>query len=414
MVLKNPMSKRDYYEVLGVARDADERELKSAYRQLARKYHPDLNPGNADAEAQFKLASEAYEVLNDAKRRRTYDRFGHEGLDSQSYGVGAGFESVEDILSQFDVFDEVLNFSAEQRRKRDGSPRKGKDLRHKLVISFEEALRGTSRTFEITRKEPCFVCDGTGAEPDTEVRECPHCEGSGQISQQQVFFTISVDCPECHGLGRLFEEPCFECEGAGELVEHRTLNIRIPAGVDNGTRLRVRGEGGIGHHGGERGDVIVTLEVTPSEHFERDGLDIHYRAPISFIQAALGGTLVIPTLDEPLTVTIPPGTQFGDKLELSGRGITHVNKKRTGTLVVHFVVLTPTELSPEAHALLTQLAEVTGTRLEDAAPIPNHPRVAARAADEQLDDEDDEFADDPALSSLEQMLRQAEDALDDY
>lgn len=380
--------KPDYYEVLGVGRDASDKELKRSYRRLARECHPDLNPGDDEAEARFKLAAEAYEVLTDPGRRERYDRFGHEGMDSRRGGQGAGFESVEDIFSQFDdLFGDVFGFAEEQRKRQEQKPRRGEDLTHELDISFEEAVFGTSRTFTIERHDLCPECDGEGAAPGATVELCPQCEGLGEVTHKQGFFSVSSKCSKCQGRGELISELCQRCEGEGVLHEQRELKINIPAGVDDGTRLKARGEGGLGHNGGGRGDVVIRLHVEPSPVFERDGLELHLRTELSMPQAALGCQLKVPTLDEPHTLEVPAGAQYGDTLRLEGAGVPHINGEHVGDLIVHLVVQTPTELSDEARALLDQLAALEGVDLD--APH-EHPDLATPLSAPSSEEEDDD------------------------
>lgn len=369
------MNKRDYYEILGVRRDASERELKRAYRRLAMKCHPDRNPDDAEAEALFKVAATAYEVLTDPRQRQIYDNFGHEGLDARRGGRGAGFESVEDIFAQFnDLFGDVFGFGEEQRRKREQEPRRGEDIRHELELSFEDAVFGARKAFTLAREVSCGECDGTGAAPGSEPVECAACEGRGEVTLKQGFFSVSSTCKHCQGRGVLLTDACAACQGQGARVEERELNVRIPAGVEDGTRLRIRGEGAPGLRGGEPGDVLVTLRVAESELFERDGLNLHYRAPISFAQAALGCTLRVPTLDGEALCEIPAGAQFGDIHKLEGEGVRHVNGRRTGNLLVHILVTTPTSLSERQRELLRELAALEGVDLD--APFSPRPMSA--------------------------------------
>ena len=294
------MSKRDYYDILGVDRLAAAAEIKRAYRELAMRHHPDRNQGNTAAEALFKEAAEAYEVLSDDRRRRTYDRFGHEGMNP-THGMGSGFASVDDIFGQFgDIFEDFFGFN-----KEDAKPRKGADLKLELVVDFEDAIFGTTTSLEIEHHEECHACDGTGAAPDSAVTNCPSCAGEGQVTIGQGLFKLSQTCTRCDGVGSLVEEPCEVCDGKGELDASRTVSIRVPAGVGAGTKLRVPKEGLPGRNGGPPGDALVTLVVRPHEHFTRDGLDLHHQASLSFVQAALGCTRDIPTLDEILGELIP-------------------------------------------------------------------------------------------------------------
>jgi len=361
------MSKRDYYEILGVSRDADEREFKRAYRKRAMAFHPDRNPGDAAAEARFKEAAEAYEVLSDPERRRIYDRFGHDGLDQSRYSTGAGFSSVEDIFGQFsDIFGDVFGFAGTRKK----GPKRGRDIRHELELEFEEAIFGASKSFALTREVTCSHCDGHGTADATPAPQCTHCGGEGQVTHTQGFFTLSSTCPKCDGRGVLITDPCKKCDGAGVFRQRRDLNVKIPAGVDEGTRLRVRGEGEPGVHGGPAGDVLVFLSVRPSEDFERDGLDLHHTTTISFVQAALGTTVTIPTLDAPRTIEIAAGTQPDDVVVLEDCGVTHVGGRHVGNLNIHVKVGIPTTLDARQRELLEEFARCSGMDLSYDDPSP--------------------------------------------
>ena len=355
------MNKRDYYKVLGVERAASAQDLKRAYRTLAKRYHPDLNPGDLVAESEFKAVAEAYQVLQDAQRRTAYDRFGHEGLDPR-HCAGAGFEKVEDIFDQFnDLFGDVFGFGEQQRKQKEEEARRaverGEDITHELELSFEEAVHGTRKIFKIMRETCCETCLGSGAKPGTRVLTCDSCEGRGEISSKQGFFAVTSDCKACQGKGIILPHPCGDCDGAGRFQEEHQLSIQIPAGVDDGSRLRARGEGEAGRNGGPRGDVIVQLSVEPSEIYERDNLNLHYRATLSFIQAACGCTLHVPILrGKSLSIQIEPGAQFGDIHNIEGEGVPHVNGRRTGNMLVHLMLTTPRDLSASELSLMQQLA----------------------------------------------------------
>ncbi len=352
------MSKRDYYEVLGVSRDASDKKLKKAYRKLAMKYHPDRNEGDKEAEKRFKEASEAYEVLSDPEKRKLYDKFGHEGLRGAGGGGrgAAGFDDMDDIFSQFgDIFGDMFGFGGQRRR---GGPQRGADMRYDLELSFEEAAFGTTKNLTIPRHEQCEECDGSGAEPGTSPTTCPSCNGRGQVHHQQGFFTLSSTCPECKGSGEHISDPCAECGGEGQTRVENEVEVQIPAGVDSGTRLRLRREGENGQRGAPRGDLYVFLHVEESDKFERDGADLHYRKEISFVQAALGSELEIPTLeDDTESVTIKPGTQHGDRKILKNKGVAKVKGKGLGNLIVHLDVQIPTDLSKRQRELLEEFAE---------------------------------------------------------
>lgn len=353
---------RDLYEVLGVGREVDAKDLKKAYRKLAMQYHPDRNPDDPEAEAAFKEAAQAYEVLSDPERRQIYDRFGHEGLNGQM-GGGSGFGNVDDILSQFgDIFGDFFGFGGGGRAR--SSAQRGADLRYDLEISFEEAVFGTSQTLKVPRHSDCENCEGSGAKPGTEPSVCGTCGGRGQVHHAQGFFTLTSTCPTCQGAGRVVKDPCEVCDGNGVIREERDVQVTIPAGVDDGTRLRLREEGEIGRRGGPRGDLYVFLRVTPSETFERDGSDIHFAARIPFVHAILGTNIKIPTLAQPTTIAVPAGTQHGDRTILRNEGIQRVNRQDRGDLVVHFLVEIPQEISDEQRELLKQFAELSELPLE--------------------------------------------------
>lgn len=384
------MNKRDYYTILGVERLASDQELKRAYRALAKRYHPDLNPGDARAEAEFKAVAEAYEVLQDPKKRQTYDRFGHEGLEPRRQATGAGFEKVEEIFEQFnDLFGDVFGFGEEQRQKREEAARRGKDLTHTLELTFLEAIEGARKTVTISREEECERCTGSGAEPNTQIITCERCQGSGEVTHKQMFFAVSSTCPDCKGKGVILPSPCVECGGEGQFVESRQLIVTIPAGVEDGSRLRIKNEGAPGRQGGERGDLLVVLNVEESELFERDGLNLHHRVSISFIQAALGCTLRIPTLEEDIyhELEVPAGAQFGDIHKLEGLGVTKLMQgkmRRTGNLLVHLMVTTPQDLSARERELLNELASL---RNIDLGASPKIPEVTTREKLELIEGE---------------------------
>jgi molecular chaperone DnaJ len=358
------MAKRDYYDILGVSRDASNSEIKRAYRTLALKHHPDRNPEDPEAEARFKEAAEAYEVLADAEKRQIYDRFGHEGLAGHGSGRGGpGFHDVNDIFSEFgDIFGDMFGFG--QRGARSKGPRRGADLRYDLELSFEEAAFGTKKTITIPRHSECDRCQGSGAEPGTEPATCATCDGRGQIQHTQGFFTLSSSCPQCDGTGEIIADRCDECHGRGVVEEEREVSVKVPAGVATGTRLRLRNEGESGQNSGPRGDLYVFLHVTPSEVFERDGPDLHYAADLTFIEAALGCEIEVPTLGEPHTLTVDPGTQYGDTKILHNEGIQQIGTSRRGNLIVHMRVEIPRDLTEAQRELLEQFERLSAGEVE--------------------------------------------------
>ncbi|MCL4821739.1 MAG: molecular chaperone DnaJ [Vicinamibacteria bacterium] len=345
----------DYYEILGVPRDADEAAIKSAYRKQAMKYHPDRNPGDKQAEAKFKEAAEAYSVLSDPDKRRRYDTYGAAGLGGVAGGPQgfdpAAFADFQDILGDFFGFGDVFG------RRRSG-PRRGSDLRYDLELTLPEAAYGTETTLRIPRMESCATCHGSGAAAGTKPTSCPNCGGSGQVTFQQGFFTVARTCGRCRGQGRVIAQPCKDCRGEGQVQAERTLQIKIPAGVDNGSQLRISGEGEGGTRGGPSGDLYVVVRVQEHPFFRRDGQSLHCEVPIAFTQAALGATLEVPTLDgEKAKVEIPAGSQPGDTVRVKGHGVPHLGQRGKGDLHVSLRIVVPTHLSAEQKKLVEQLAK---------------------------------------------------------
>ncbi len=345
-------TRRDYYEILGVSRSADEEEVKRAYRRLALQYHPDRNPDDPDAEQRFKEAAEAYDVLRDPQKRSRYDQFGFDGLNANGFH---GFSSTEDVFSSFsEMFGDFFRtgFSGRGRGPR---PQAGDDLRYNLGISFREAARGIETVLKIPKEVVCSDCNGSGSAPGTSPETCRHCQGTGQIHQSQGFFRIAVTCPICRGHGTVITKPCSACRGRG-VVEHvRELSVRIPAGVDSGNRLRLRGEGDPGKYGGPPGDLYVVVTVEEDKVFRRQGQDIVYATEVSVVQAALGDKIDVPTLeDEPLAMEIPKGTQGGEVFRLKGQGLPHLGSAHKGDLLVEVKVKTPTGLSKRQEELLRE------------------------------------------------------------
>ncbi len=352
------MAKRCFYEVLGVEKTAGEDEIKRAYRKLAFEYHPDRNPDDDEAESKFKEAAEAYDCLRDADKRARYDRFGHEGVGN---GYSQGFTDVHDIFDSFsDIFGDLFGFG----RSRGPRPQAGADLRYNLTVSFRDAAKGAEVDLKIPRETTCPECKGTGAEPGTEPEICQQCGGSGRVQQAQGFFRIAVTCPVCRGQGRIIEKYCAKCRGRGSVPETRDLKVRIPAGVDDGARLRLRGEGEAGLHGGPAGDLYVVINVEYDKTFRRHGQNLVVLAEVSMIQAALGAKVQVSTLDEPVTVDVPKGTQSGEIFRLRGLGLPHVGSGAKGDLLVEIRVLTPTRINKRQEELLHEFAKI-----EDEKPL---------------------------------------------
>jgi molecular chaperone DnaJ len=352
------VSKRDYYEVLGVVKTATDVEIKSAYRKLAMKHHPDKNPGDHTAEDKFKEAAEAYAILADAEKRALYDRYGHAGVTS---AAGGGFDpsvfnGFEDILGNLgDIFGFGDLFGGGRRR---GGPQRGGHLRYDLEITFEESARGVETSIQIPRQENCDTCHGTGAAPGTTPTTCPQCRGQGQLRSQQGFFTVARTCPQCRGAGKIISKPCATCRGAGRIARERKIKVKIPAGIATGQQLRVQGEGEGGSGGGPAGDLFVAVHVQEHEFFRRDGVNLFCEIPVNFTTLALGGEINVRTLDGKENVKIPEGTQTGTTLRLRGKGMPDVSGRGRGDLFATVQVLTPKKLSREQRALLDQLAKV--------------------------------------------------------
>ncbi len=363
------MSKRDYYEILEVSRTATEQELKSAYRRLAVRYHPDKNPGDAEAENRFKEAAEAYSVLSDSEQRQRYDRFGHAGVSSGS-GAGnwgaQGFGGIEDILGDLfgfgDVFGARAGGAAGQRRS---AAQRGADLRYDLEITLEEAASGMTAQLRLPRLEACEVCKGSGAAEGTEPETCSTCNGAGQVRYQQGFFSVARTCGTCRGTGRIIKTPCENCKGAGRIERERTMEVKVPAGVETGSRLRIAGEGEGGVQNGAAGDLYVVIHVSEHEQFERQGSNLYSSVPVAFTQAALGAEISVKTLDGAQSLKIPAGTQTGTVFRLRGQGMTALGNRGRGDLFISVTVITPTTLTREQRRLLEQLAEVETHELED-------------------------------------------------
>ena len=349
------MAKKDYYEVLGVNKDASEEDIKKAYRKLAMKWHPDRNPDNPKAEEHFKEAKEAYEILSDAQKRAAYDQFGHAGVDpSMAAGAGAGAAGFGGFADAFgDIFGDI--FGGGRGRS---SVYRGADLRYNLEISLEEAARGTETRIRIPAMEECGTCKGSGAKPGTQPTTCTTCQGHGQVRMQQGFFSIQQTCPRCHGSGKMVASPCGTCGGAGRIKQHKTLSVKIPAGVDEGDRIRLSSEGEAGVNGGPPGDLYVVIHLKPHAVFTREHNDLHCEMPVSFTAAALGGEIEIPTLDGYAKIKVPAGTQTGQMFRLRGKGVKGVRASGHGDLICHVAIETPVNLTARQKELLQELEAI--------------------------------------------------------
>lgn len=355
------MSKRDYYEVLGVQKNASETEIKRAYRRLAVKYHPDKNPGDKESEEKFKEAAEAYAVLSDSQKRSRYDQFGHSGMGGAGgAGFDPGFTNIEDI---FDLFGFGDMFGGGGRGR--SSVQRGADLRYDLQITLEEAATGKDEKLKIPRLESCEECDGKGTAKGTEPETCITCNGNGQTRYQQGFFSVMRTCSNCSGKGQIIKNPCNNCKGAGRIEKEKNLEVKIPAGVETGSRLRVSGEGEAGVNGGMKGDLYVFIHVAEHENFERQGSNLYTSAPISFTQAALGAEIKVKTLDGEEELKVPAGTQTGTVFRIKNQGMPSLSGGRKGELYVAVTLVTPKSLSKEQRKLLEQLAEIEDVDFEE-------------------------------------------------
>lgn len=351
------MAKRDYYEVLGIPRDASEQDIKKAYRRLAMKYHPDRNPDNAEAEEKFKEASEAAEVLTDRQNRATYDQFGHAGLEGAAGagGYGAGGGSFTSIFE--DVFGDIFSGGG---RGRGGGASRGADLQYRLAISLEEAVHGCNPKIKVPTYVECMECLGSGAKKGTSPTACVQCGGTGQLTSRQGFFAVQRTCPHCHGRGTVITDPCSKCKGQGRVQDEKTLSIKVPAGVDTGDRIRLSGQGQAGAQGGPAGDLYVQIEVREHELFSRRGEDLFCEVPISFADAILGGEIEVPTLDGRVNLKIPPETQTGKRFRLAGKGVDTSKlrgRRGKGDLYFHIQVETPVSLDSEQKKRLREFAD---------------------------------------------------------
>jgi molecular chaperone DnaJ len=347
------VTKTDYYEVLQVERDCSEQELKSAYRRLAMQYHPDRNPDDDSAEEKFKEAGEAYQVLSDPQKRAAYDRFGHAGVGNMGgAGYGAGMPDIGDIFG--DLFGEMFNMGGSGRASR---AQRGRDLRVNAELEFEEAVFGKQMDVTLHRQEECNDCKGTGSANAKGAATCAQCNGRGQVRYQQGFFSIARTCPKCSGTGSVITDPCKACAGRGRVDRERVIPVTVPAGIENGTRIRYAGEGDAGAFGGPPGDFYVVLSVLPHEIFEREANDLHCVVTISIAQAALGAELTIPTLEGDAKIKVPEGTQSGKRFRIRGKGVPRLNEHGKGDMVVQVIVQTPSKLSKTQRELMRQLSE---------------------------------------------------------
>jgi len=353
--------KRDLYETLGVAKTADEKELKSAFRKLAMKYHPDKNPGDAEAEKTFKEISLAYEMLKDPQKRAAYDRYGHAafeqgGMGGGGAGMGGGAGGFSDIFE--DIFGEMMG-GGRQRRSSGGRER-GADLRYNMEISLEEAYAGKTAQIRVPTSITCDVCTGSGAKPGTKPTTCATCQGSGRVRAAQGFFSIERTCPTCHGRGQIIADPCVKCHGQGRITEERSLSVNIPAGIEDGTRIRLSGEGEAGLRGGPSGDLYIFLSVKPHEFYQRDGADLYCSVPISMTTAALGGKFDVATLDGTKSrVSVPEGTQAGKQFRLKGKGMPVLRSSQVGDLYIQIQIETPQKLTKRQRELLKEFEELS-------------------------------------------------------
>src|SRR5690242_11422850 len=352
------MSKRDYYEILGVERTCTEVELKAAFRKLAMQHHPDRNPGDKDCEHRFKELNEAYEVLKDGDKRAAYDRFGHAAFE---HGAGGAPGFGADFASTFaDIFDDFFGMGA--RRGRTGGRERGSDVRYTMEIALEEAYHGKTAQIRIPTSVTCEVCSGSGAKGGAKPKTCATCGGHGKIRQTQGFFTLERTCPTCHGRGQVIDNPCPSCAGSGRVQRDRTLSVNIPPGVEDGTRIRLAGEGEAGTRGGPSGDLYIFLSLTPHEFFQRDGSDLHCRVPISMVTAALSGEVNVPTIDgSNARVKMPEGTQTGGRFRLQGRGMSVLRARGYGDMYVQAVVETPQNLTKRQKELLAEFESQSST-----------------------------------------------------
>ncbi|MFH1102570.1 MAG: molecular chaperone DnaJ [Pseudomonadota bacterium] len=354
-------TKRDYYEILNVDKHASPDEIKAAYRKLAMKFHPDRNPGDKPAEEKFKKAAEAYEILRDPDKRGIYDQFGHQGLEGSGF---SGFRGFDDIFSSFgDIFEGFFGFGTGRRSR--SMAQRGADLRYDIKLGFMEAAFGFETRIQVEKREVCPKCKGSACEPGTYPETCPHCGGTGQVSRSQGFFTVRTTCHACRGNGQSLPNPCSKCRGAGQVMTQKDVAVKIPSGVDNGSRLRLTGEGEAGVYGGPSGDLYIFIQVEPHEFFQRDHNDIICRIPISFIQASLGDKVSVPTLNGNKTLEITKGTQPGDTFRFRGDGIPSLRSGKRGDQIIQVIIKTPTNLNKKQESLLREFAELESGKLSN-------------------------------------------------
>ncbi|EOA5629873.1 molecular chaperone DnaJ [Providencia rettgeri] len=350
------MAKRDFYEVLGLERNASDKDIKRAYKHLAMKHHPDRNQGDKESEGKFKEIKEAYEVLSDEQKRAAYDQYGHAAFEQGGMGGGGGFGGGADFSDIFgDVFGDIFGGGRRQQR-----PSRGSDLQYNMELTLEEAVRGVTKEIRIPTLETCDVCHGNGAKPGTSADTCSTCHGMGQVHMRQGFFSVQQPCPTCHGRGKVIKDPCNKCHGHGRVERYKTLSVKIPAGVDTGDRVRLSGEGEAGENGAPAGDLFVQVHVLPHNIFERDGNNLHCEVPINFADAALGGEIEVPTLDGRVKLKIPAETQTGKIFRMKGKGVKSVRGGLQGDLMCHIVVETPVKLNEKQKELLKEFGESLG------------------------------------------------------
>lgn len=356
------MTKRDYYEILNVAKTATEIEIKKSYRVLAKQYHPDLNPGNDEAVEKFKEAAEAYEVLMDSEKRQIYDQYGHEGLDRR--GLHHGFSNAQDIFSNFgDIFDSFFGFGSRQRDP--NAPRKGGDLQQRLTLTFEEAVFGCDKEIDVHREIDCDVCKGSGSEPGHSQTTCTTCKGYGQVQQNHGFLSIATTCPACRGSGRVNTNPCKSCKGQARKTERKKVEVSIPPGVDNDMNIRVGQQGHGGSKGGTFGDLYLHLQVKPHAVFQREEDHLYGKIELGMVQASLGCKISVPTLEEKEEVDIKHGTQTGDVITIKGKGAPNIRNKKRGNIYFTVHVLIPKRLTKKQEQLLREFAEESGEKLKN-------------------------------------------------